>query len=217
MILDFLFPNRCLHCDLIIPAQEIVCPTCLTRIEFTHYLFHEKNLLLQKCQLLFPTEYAWGLMYFKKESLNQKIIHHLKYGRREKIGKVLALWTAERIQPHILNFPTLLTTIPLHPKKQRKRGYNQLHLFANTLSELWKIPVQHELLKRNSHGKAQAQKNKNERQTQRDLFSLQKELSNEHILIIDDVFTTGNTMSQAAWEILSQPQTKVSVLVMAID
>lgn len=166
--------------------------------------------------MLFPIENAFSLMQFEKENLSRKIIHELKYKSREQVGKILAEWTAER-----LNFknkkPDLLVTVPLHPKKLKERGYNQLHLFTETLSKAHEIPFDHNLIKRNYYSKAQALKNKQHRVETDNIFSIKKNISEKHILLIDDVFTTGNTLSSVAWEILKAGNNTVSVLVMAID
>lgn len=216
IFLDLIFPNRCLECNRIILPNALVCELCYDQISFTHHQFAERNALAEKCRLLFPIENAFALMQFEEESLSQKIIHQLKYGKREKIGGVIANWTLEK-----LNFgnsvPDLLVTVPLHPRKLKERGYNQLHLFANTLSENLQIPCDHTLIKRNFYKKAQAKKGRDERVFKENLFSITREISNQHILLIDDVFTTGNTMSAVAWEILKYGNNKVSVLVMAVD
>lgn len=216
ILVDLLFPNRCLECNRIIHHNEVVCELCFDQIHFTHHHYSESNLLLEKCRLLFPIENAFALMQFEEESTSQKIIHQLKYGSREKIGRIIANWTLEKIDFSQTKFD-LSVTIPLHPKKQKERGYNQLHLFADHLSKELKIPCDHTLIKRNFYKKAQAKKNREQRIFNEDLFSITKQISNQHILLIDDVFTTGNTMSAVAWQILKEGNNKVSVLVMAID
>lgn len=216
MILDALFPNRCLNCDRIINSEELVCGICFDQINFTHWKFDEKNPLKQKCNLLFPVENTFALMQFEQEGISRKIIHELKYKGREKIGKTLAKWT----KPFLIfenAKPDLLISIPLHPKKMRKRGYNQLHLFTETLSKIYEIPFDHDALKRNYYKKAQAKKGKEERSHTENLFSLNKNIENKHLLVIDDVYTTGNTMNSAVWELLKKGNNKVSVLVMAVD
>lgn len=215
-LVDLLFPNRCLECNRIIDHNEVVCELCLDQIYFTHHHFSQSNLLLEKCRLLFPVEKAYALMQFEEESTSQKIIHQLKYGSREKIGKIIATWTLEKIDLSHSKID-LLVTIPLHPKKKKERGYNQLHLFADTLSSSLKIPAEHNLIKRNFYKKAQAKKKRAQRTFNENLFSVTKNISNQHILLIDDVFTTGNTMSAVAWQILKEGNNKVSVLVMAMD
>ena len=152
----------------------------------------------------------------KEEGLSRKIIHQLKYRAQEKVGKILAEWTFERLIFENKK-PDILLTVPLHPKKLKKRGYNQLHLFADTLSKNWEIPHHKNALKRNSYQKAQAQKDKSHRAETKYDFSLTEEIVGKHVLLIDDVFTTGNTLSAIAWEILKNPTNKVSILVMAFD
>lgn len=216
MFLNLLFPNRCIECSKIISAEDLVCELCFRKINFTHHQFGGENQLKQECKLLFPIENAFALMQFEKESLSRKIVHSLKYGNREKVGKILADWTKERIS-FGQERPDLITTVPLHPKKLKERGYNQLHLFADVLSQNFKIPCDHQLLRRNLYKKAQAKKSKSERVVTDDLFSVRKAISGKHILIIDDVFTTGNTMSSVAWEILKNSGNRVSILVIALD
>ncbi|MCQ4035273.1 ComF family protein [Kaistella montana] len=214
--LQLLFPNRCLECNRIISSEEVVCGLCYDQIHFTHNHLSENNLLKEKCSLLFPVENAVALLQFEKENLSRKIVHQLKYGNREKIGKILANWTLEKTDVKNLIFDVLVT-VPLHPKKLRKRGYNQLHLYAETLSKELRIPFDHTLIRRNFHKKAQAKRSRKEREATQNLFSITKEISGKHILLIDDVFTTGNTISSIAWEILKYPNNTVSVLMIATD
>ena len=214
MFLDVLFPNRCLECDEIISKNEIVCVKCLDKIHFTHWDFGE-NLLKQKAQFLFPVENAFSLMFFDKKGLSRKILHQLKYRNQERVGGILADWVAERME--ITEKPDLLINIPLHPKKLKERGYNQLHLFTEKLAEYYEIPFWHDLLQRESYHKAQAQKNKADRGETKYQFSLSEIVENKHVLLIDDIYTTGNTMSAAAWEILKHKGNKLSILVMAME
>lgn len=193
-----------------------MCDGCADKIHFTHWKFDEENFLKQRCRLFFPVVNAFALMQFEKDSLSRKIVHQLKYRKREKVGEILADWTSQQID-FKGNRPDLIVTVPLHPKKEKERGYNQLHLFGNTLSNRLNIPVDHNLLKRNQYKKAQALKNKAHRAETQNLFSLQKPIENKHVLLVDDVFTTGNTMATIAWEILKSGNNKVSVLVMAVD
>ena len=214
MFLDVLFPNRCLECDEIISKNEIVCVKCLDKIYFTHWDFGE-NLLKQKAQFLFPVENAFSLMFFDKKGLSREILHQLKYRNQERVGGILADWVTERME--IMEKPDLLINIPLHPKKLKERGYNQLHLFTEKLAEYYEIPFRHDLLQRESYHKAQAQKNKADRGETKYHFSLSENIENKYILLIDDIYTTGNTMSAAAWEILKYKGNKLSILVMAME
>lgn len=216
MILNVLFPNRCLNCNRIINADVLICNLCFDQIHFTHFNYFGDNGLKEKCKLLFPVEHAYALMQFEKENLSRKIIHDLKYRSREKAGKIIAEWVTEYLD-FKAEKPDLLASVPLHPKKQKERGYNQLHLFTETLSKFYSIPFDHSLIQRNHYSKAQALKDKKHRMEVRNNFSLTKNISGKHILLVDDVFTTGNTLATIAWEVLKTEDNKVSVLVMAMD
>ncbi|MCQ9636002.1 ComF family protein [Chryseobacterium sp. WG23] len=216
MMLDLFFPNRCIHCSRIIEPDLLVCDLCFSQIHFTHNDYLGNNPVKEKCRLLFPVENTYALIQFEEEGLSRKIIHELKYRSREKTGKILAEWTIERLDFENTK-PDLMVSVPLHPKKLRERGYNQLHLFTETLSEFYNIPFEHNLIKRNHYSKAQALKDKKHRLESVNTFSLTQPVTGKHILLIDDVFTTGNTVSSIAWEILKAGDNKVSVLVMAVD
>ncbi|MGL6038788.1 ComF family protein [Soonwooa sp.] len=214
MFLDLFFPNRCLACEEIISANAILCDICEEKLSFSHFKFDCENPLAQKAKLLFPIEQAYALFIFKEENLARNLLHRLKYGDQEFIGKHFSHWIFDRIS--ITNIDEIVS-VPLHPKKLKKRGYNQLTLLGNELSKLYNIPINHQLLKRNSHNKAQAQKDKQQRTETETLFSVIGNPENKHILLIDDVYTTGNTLASIAWEILKHPNTKVSILVVAMD
>ena len=215
MFLDIIFPNRCLHCNLIIESKELLCQDCFYQIPFTHHSFGKENELSKRCEPYFPHEKALALMHFEQGNLTQKIIHQLKYSDKEYYGQHLAQWTKERMDN--TESIDLMVPIPLHPKKEKKRGYNQLHLFTKTLSKELGIPYSLDILKRNFYNQAQAKKDKSHRAETQNLFSVTQEIHNQHILLVDDVFTTGNTMTSAAWEFLQFHGNKISVLVMALD
>jgi len=213
-ILNLLFPNRCLWCNSIIDAKMIICENCYSFIHFTHWEHLAVNPLKERLNSYFSSEEVFGLMFYEQEGLSQKIIHQLKYGGQKKIGKTLAKWCEEKIS--FKNPPNLLVTIPLHPIKEKKRGYNQLHLFADELSKYWKIPHRKDYLKRIQHNKAQAKKDRAHREKSVIPFALENPTSHQHILLIDDVCTTGNTLASCARLILEN-NNKISILVMAVD
>ncbi|HFK5505544.1 ComF family protein [Elizabethkingia anophelis] len=212
---DILFPNRCLQCNHIIDGKDIICEGCYDQVDFTHWESLPKTLLQQKLCSLFPVENSYALMNFEKDGLSRKLIHNLKYANREIVGDTLARWTAEKI--NLKSKPDILINIPLHAKKLKKRGYNQLHRFTETLSKEWDIPYNHHYLKRTAYSTAQARKKLKQRKENINIFIVPNPLENIHFLLIDDVCTTGNTLASCAWEILKTPGNKLSVLVMAID
>ena len=217
MIFDFLFPNRCLDCNQLIDKNEVVCEICKDKIHFSDHRFSENNGLKERTSLLFPIQNAFSLMLYQEESLSQKIIHQLKYNHREKIGKNLADWTITKLSFEN-DKPDLIVTVPLHPKKLKQRGYNQLHLFGDVVSKHFQIPVNHQMLTRTKHSRAQAKKDQTERLKTKNAYQVTQKIRDKHILLIDDVYTTGNTSSNIAWEILrSSDNVRISLLVMAMD
>ena len=217
MLLDLLFPNRCIGCETLILGQEIICEVCEYQINYYQNQTGNPESNLAKYQLLFPFENGYALMIFsKKESLSRTIIHHLKYKKREIIGSWLANKVLERISL-LKPLPTLIITIPLHLSKERKRGYNQLHLFAEKIGEKLDIPVNHQVLKRLKSDRAQAKKSRSQRLISTEKFTLNQPIENTHILLIDDVLTTGKTMQDAAWQLLKSKNNTISFLVMALD
>ena len=217
MVLDFLFPNRCLSCNQIIDKSDIVCEVCFPRINFSNHNYNDSNTLKDKLLVKFPISNAYSLLYYEKESLAQNIIQQLKYNNRENIGKNLAKWVMERVD-FKNDKPDIITTVPLHYRKLKQRGYNQLHLFGNELSNFYNIPVNHTFLQRTAHSKAQAKKDQSERLKTKNAYQLTQRIDDKHILLIDDVYTTGNTISNIAWEILNNStNVRISILVMAMD
>lgn len=186
MILDLFFPNRCIECSRIIDPDLLVCDLCFNQIHFTHYDYFENTPIKEKCSLFFPIENAFALIQFEKENLSRKIIHELKYRGREKVGKILAEWTTERLDFKNAK-PDLMVSVPLHPKKLRERGYNQLHLFTETVSAFYEIPFDHQLLKRNHYSKAQALKDKKHRLEAVNTFSVTQPVTGKHILPLPEV------------------------------
>lgn len=216
MLLDLLFPNRCLACSTIIPAEEAVCAGCLPQLSFTHQVFSKDSNLAERCRLLFPTEFAYALLQFQEKGLSRALLHRLKYGDQEQVGRYIADLTSERLS-FGQHRPDVMLTVPLHPKKLRTRGYNQLHSFTNQLSATFGIPCDHTALRRNFSAKSQASRGRKERQETTAMFSMERPITGKHILLVDDVFTTGNTLATIAWEVLKNPGNRISVLVMAVD
>lgn len=217
MFLELIFPNRCLHCTRIIERRDWVCEACWHQISWSHYDFNTENDFAKRCRIHFPVENAYALFEYVKKSPVQKAIHQLKYKHREVMGEILS-------EEFIIKNKTLplgidcIVYIPIHERKKRDRGYNQLTGFCNTLAKHFDIDIVHDALIRNIHSKAQAHKSKQERSRTDGIFSCKKQYDNTHFLLVDDVFTTGNTLSAAAWELLkSGKNNKVSVLVIAED
>jgi competence protein ComFC len=211
---DVLFPKACPVCEVMLPKSEIICESCWPQLHFTHWQMDAQNPLAQRCRVLFDCQKAYALMYYHKNEPGSGLIKQLKYGHQQEIGQ----WLAERcwaeLKPNIHDFDAICP-VPLHPKKQQERGYHQLQVFCETLSAKSGIPIQW-ALKRLSYENAQAKKNKQEREQALATFAIDQNLAPSHILLVDDVFTTGNTISRCAWPLLKAGH-RVSVLCFAFD
>lgn len=217
MLLDILFPNRCTGCGVLLDAEEIFCPECLAKLSFTAWPFASENDLKARCRLNFPIENGWALLLYEKGGLSQKIIHQLKYSHRERVSNFLGEMAAAQIG-HQLTGVDCIVPIPLAKAKFRKRGYNQLSGFAEEISKISALPVENGLLCRPKGGKSQASKTQKQRLSSQDPFVINKRMSNTHFLLVDDVITSGTTLSFAAWHLLKCGENnRVSIAVMAID
>lgn len=158
----------------------------------------------------------WACMYFNKGGLVQMLIHALKYRGEEKVGQFIGKRLSKLIsnQEHQID---IVTSVPLHSQRLKKRGFNQADLFAQTLASELNISF-HPILKRVKNTKTQTQMSRLERaENVQDAFALisQNKFEGKHVLVVDDVLTTGATM-QSCVKLLDKNGMKVSVAVMAM-
>jgi ComF family protein len=186
----------------------------------TQHHLNPENDAYKKFYGRIPVEHVSALVYFHKKGIVQELIHSLKYRGQEAIGTVLGEWYAEELK----NIPVLSTVdtiipVPLHPKKLRERGYNQVTEFGNALAKSLQIPVNTSILFRQVYSKTQSQKNRLGRTEGIDTIfdvSFDEKDHNKHFLLIDDVITTGATLEVCAKALLKIPGTKISIVCMAM-
>lgn len=215
VVLDGIFPERCLSCEKIIPYRSGICPACRDKICWIEKDSLSDAVFHQKLTTLFPFEYAQALMRYDAHSLSKKLIHEIKYKGRPHLAEIFI----ERIMLPKEQMPNLILPVPLHPKKWKERGYHQLLDFCEGVSKQYDIPLDSTSLKRIRYSLPQAQRNKKERSqiSTEPKFICEKISHARHVLVIDDVFTTGATLSEVVWAVKSQNDVKVSVLVMAYE
>lgn len=210
--IDLFFPGRCVGCQSIISRGTVLCPFCSAKLDFTHWQIDRENEAYHKLKNLCETDAAGSLLRFEHDNVTQKLMHFLKYENHPEIGILLADKAFSMI---IFTHFDGIIPVPVHPKKLKKRGYNQVIPFANRLSELTGIPLINNFLIRQENNSSQVQKSRTERLNSiKNAFETSGNLSG-HYLLIDDVLTTGATISSCVKLIQSKNQVKISVLTMA--
>lgn len=222
-ITHFVFPYTCVACDDSLPdGHTLICTFCEGDFSYTYFEHFEEETSLD--QLFFgrvPLEFTYALLFFEKGSNTQSLIHTIKY----KNNKLLAHEMGKRIGEKLLlkkidSMPDVLISVPLHPKKEFMRGYNQGSLLALGIAESTKIPFSGKVLNRRVFTETQTKKGKYERwsnvETVFEVKNPQK-WKGKHLCLVDDVITTGSTL-EACIRVIQEaiPDVKVSVVSLAV-
>ncbi|MDD3772779.1 MAG: hypothetical protein RBT46_00870 [Weeksellaceae bacterium] len=213
-VFDLFFPKRCLNCDSVLSEANILCVDCTLELPFTYWNLDDSNSAYQKLSDLCSVEAACSLLIFRHDTITQKLLHALKYNNNKKVGIVLA----EKLNKEMdLSVYSGIIPIPIHPKKLKKRGYNQVIPFAKTLADKNGIPLIDDFLIRVQNNPSQVSKSRKERLNSiQNAFKLTSKQIKGHFLLVDDVLTSGATLSICVNLIHSQfPEVKISVLTIA--
>lgn len=213
-IFDLFFPKRCLNCDSVISQENPLCVFCAANLPFTHWNLDKNNLAYHKLKLLCKLSSAHSLLFFRHENVTQKLLHNLKYENHPEIGILLAKKTAQDVD--LSQFDGIIP-IPIHAKKRKKRGYNQIVPYAKTLSDKFEIPLIEDFLIRTENNPSQVFKNRESRLNSiQNAFSLTNRELEGHYILMDDILTTGATLSICVNLIRSKyPKIKLSVMTIA--
>ena len=214
------YPHNCTGCGMDdLPFNETLCLSCISELPQTDYFKHPGNAVEQIFGGRILIEAGGSAYYFTKESILQHLLHSIKYkGNKEAasfIGKQtgLAIKNSNRFQNIDLILP-----LPLSQKRLQQRGYNQAALIAQGIASELKIPVVTNAVNRKVNTVTQTGKDRMTRwQTMQDVFAVVKEasLQNKHILLVDDVVTTGASLEACGEKILAVPGTKLSIATVA--
>ena len=214
---NILFPKTCPGCNNILLENEyIICTACSHEMPYTQHHLAEENETYKKFYGRLPLEHASAAVYFHKEGLVQQLIHNLKYKGQQDIGRLMGQWYAHELKKvPALQAVTDVIPVPLHPKKLRERGYNQVTEFGKALAEGLSVNYSEDILVRTSYNKTQT---KNARAAiigsafDVDYTDADK---GKHFLLIDDVITTGATLESCGKALLKIPDSKVSIVTIA--
>ena len=189
------------------------------RLPFTKYHTVEHNPLEKQFWGLFPIEKAVSMFHHDGKK-TRRIIYTIKYEGHPIVATYLASIYAQELKDyHFFDDIDCIIPLPLHWRKQLKRGYNQSHYIAQGIRQVTGLPIYKHIVKRESNNPSQTHLNPHERQENvKDVFRLThpEKIAGQHILLVDDVTTTGATLASCAKELAKAPNVKISILTLAV-
>ena len=217
-LIDLIFPRHCCVCGETLSRQERdICLACLYSLPKIEP--HHKKEIEQTFWGKVEVERATSFMYYRKGSPYNALMHRLKYKNAPEVGIRLAEMAAkELLDSGFFDGITRIVPLPLSKKKLRKRGYNQSEYIATGLSNITGIPVDTTLVKRDIANETQTHKNRDERwENVRYIFSANDcgDMENEHVLLVDDILTTGATLCSCASTLKSVNNCRISIFTLA--
>ncbi|MFY7665161.1 ComF family protein [Flavobacterium sp.] len=221
-LLNVLYPPVCCGCrNLLGTGERVICTQCRHELALTNYHLYRETEAASKFSGRLELAFVSCFVYFSKSNIAQKLIHELKYKGQQQIGELFAYWYAADLkQVPALEQVDYVIPVPLHRRRLRERGYNQVDRFAQTLADAFGAKYNDRLLIRNSYRKTLTTKNKSERLAQAGgIFGLNpfSDTPPGHYLLVDDVLTTGSTLTQCGQVLSRIPGVKLSIVTMAMS
>ncbi|MCG8410900.1 MAG: ComF family protein [Bacteroidales bacterium] len=218
--LNLFFPDLCLACNShLLNNEKLICFKCLFELPKTQFHKNPNNPVAMLFWGRTKIEMATAFFYFNKGSKYQDMMHKFKYNGYKEIGLVLGEYLGVNITESPFNNIDVIIPVPLHKKKFKKRGYNQSLWISKGLSQVLNKPIKTNILIRAIANTTQTKKSRYERWKNVDnIFTIEnnQEIIGKHILLVDDVITTGSTLEACANAILSVENTKVSIATLAV-
>jgi ComF family protein len=204
---NLFFPEFCYSCGSdLVSREQLLCLRCLHQLPFTRFEKIKGNPVEKIFWGRIPIEFAASLLYFTKGSTVERLLHQLKYRSKKEVGIYCGRLMGQALKksgcPEKIDF---IIPLPLFKKKERQRGYNQAKLICDGLSETLSIPVSTEIVERIESTETQTHKNRVERWLNmqgRFRLKTSDEIQNKHLILVDDVITTGATLESCAQELL---------------
>jgi ComF family protein len=214
-LLHLLFPHVCSGCGSDLLSEEsMLCMRCVDAMPETNFELHANNPVEKKFWGRLPLVSATAQFYFTKESLMQHLMHQFKYKGNKELGLQFGRIMGDQLQRSNRFYPDVLIPLPLFPAKEKRRGYNQATVLCNGISESMKIPVLDKAIIRPHHTETQTKKGRVERWKNMEgkfVLTNAEAIRNKHVLLIDDVVTTGATLEVCGNELLKAENTRLSI------
>lgn len=217
-----IFGSGCMICGSHIDASvHGICMSCRYNIPLTNYWLKDENPVKERFAGIVPIVHGSSFLFYQEGSQWREAIHQFKYSGKWKIARELGRWYGAELKASgIYDDVDVIVPIPLHPIKHIKRGYNQSSYIAEGIAKSMGIKVYHSAVRRRRNNPPQAQCNFNQRWENVDtLFKVanMKALAGKHILLVDDVLTTGATITSCAQTILhTLPNCRISIATLAV-
>ena len=196
-----------------------LCNACIHDLPLTDFFSINENPIEKIFWGRVPVQYAGALLFFTKESLVQTLITQLKYQHNKKVGILFGRLMGEAIAAQEkFQQIDMLIPIPILHSKINSRGYNQSQVIALGIQQIWNKPIISDMLIKKNWSNSQTKKNRKDRLQQvPDLFYLQHQdcLNGKHILLVDDVLTTGATLEAAIASLMMGSPASISIAVAA--
>ena len=219
-LFNIFYPKICVNCDEQLTQNEnTLCTFCRHDLPLTNFTDYINNKIATTFYGRIDIEKANSLLFYRKTGITKKLIHELKYKGNEEVGIFFGNWLGEILKENkeFLDIDYIVP-VPLHSKKRRQRGYNQVSKFGECLSNHLEKPFLENVLLKTSTSKTQTFKARFDRFNNNDtkfLISNLTTFKNKHVLLIDDVITTGATLEACAKELQKTTNIKISILTMA--
>lgn len=218
-LLHFCFPHICSGCGSDqLNKDSALCLRCLNDLPETGFGSHSGNPVEKKFWGRLSISCAMSQFYFTPQSLLQRLMHQLKYKGQRELGLQLGRMMGESLLHANWSFIEALIPLPLFPEKEKLRGYNQATVLCEGIAEKLRVPILHNAIIRPSATETQTRKNRIERwQNMEGRFLLNDtdQLRNKHVLLIDDVITTGATLEACGAELLKAHGVELSLASLA--
>lgn len=220
-LLDLIFPRLCNFCETaLLPSETVLCTGCLHDLPVLPNHLDQDNDTEKIFYGRIPIENATSLLLFEKKGITQKLIHNLKYKGQQEIGSYLGKWLGEELST-LKKFEaiTVVIPVPLHKNKLKKRGYNQVEKFGQEIATALQVPYEDKILLKQSASNSQTLKKRLARWgeiSETFVVTEHDTLKGAHILLVDDLVTTGATLEACCEKLLQIPGIKISIATMAV-
>jgi len=215
-----LFPQLCPACGASLMAgEEVICTDCRFTLPFTNFHLQPDNIVARQFWGKVELQGAYALYYFAKGGKVQNLMHHFKYKGMQEIGVLLGNIAGEQLaKSDIFSSVDIIIPVPLHKKRLKERGYNQSTCFADGLAQRLTAVVDDGNLVRVKSTETQTHKSRFSRfENMQEVFAVSdpEKLNGKHVLLVDDVVTTGSTLEACSLQLLKVDGLKLSIATIA--